>query len=188
MKKTAISLISVVIIAILALCVLFQNHKSISRLQTEKHDLENRVSPSSATLDNKIPEISLMDAEGQNVSIMKEIAKKRITIIDFWASWCNPCIDEMPNIKSIYNRHKDSVGIIGISLDKDRDEWQAAVRELEMNWIQLSDLQGWNSKAARLFNVSSIPYTIIVSQDGTILANGLRGESLQDFINNRMTE
>lgn len=175
------------IIAVVAVFIIFQDNSSHKDEQHfEKQQQEESVAPVE-TDKNKIPEFSMPDISGKNISIMDEIAKNRITIIDFWASWCGPCISEMPNIKSIYRRHRN-LGIIGISLDSNRNEWQTAIEKLEMNWVQLSDLRGWDNETAHLFNVNSIPYTIVVSQDGTILATGLRGESLKDFINNKMAE
>ena len=76
---------------------------------------------------------------------------------------------------------------VSVELDEDKEQWQNTVNEQDLNWVQLSDLQGWNSKAARLFEVSSIPYTLVVAQDGTIIASGLRGESLNAFIKSRIT-
>jgi len=187
MNKQTISIIIVLVIALAAVFVIFQDNNSPKDEQhLETQQQEETIAPAE-TDNDKIPEFSMPDTNGKNVSIMDEIAKNRITIIDFWASWCGPCINEMPNIKSIYNQHK-GIGIIGISLDSNRNEWQTAIEKLEMNWVQLSDLRGWDNEAARLFNVNSIPYTIVVSQDGTILATGLRGKSLKDFINNRMAE
>lgn len=183
MKRQTVPII--LIISIIAVFVIYKSLNGDTVTQQRTSHTEKAVEIE--TVSDKIPDFSLPDTNGKPVSIMSVIAENHITIVDFWASWCNPCINEMPNIKTLYERY-DVLGIIGISLDEDRDKWLSAIKGLGISWIQLSDLEGWNSKAAKLFNVNSIPYTIVVSQDGTILAAGLRGESLKDFIDNKFKE
>lgn len=133
--------------------------------------------------ENALTDFTMPDTEGNPVSIIDEIAKHKLTIIDFWASWCGPCRAEMPNLVRIYAQHKASgLGIIGVSLDKEHDSWVNAIENDNITWLQLSDLQGWDNAAARLYNVNSIPHTIIADQRGNILAEGLRGDDLADFI------
>lgn len=132
---------------------------------------------------NMLTDFNMNDIEGNPISISDEVVKHKITIIDFWASWCGPCRAEMPNLVNLYAQFKDKgLGIIGISLDKDLEDWRKAIEEDGITWLQLSDLQGWDNAAAKLYNVSFIPYTIIVDANGSILAEGLRGEELDNFI------
>lgn len=134
----------------------------------------------------KLPDMTINDIYGKPVRLYDEIAKNDITLIDFWASWCGPCRAEMPNVVALYEENKSKgFGVIGISLDEDKDKWQSAVKNLGMKWVQLSDLKGWNSSAATAMGVSAIPQTVIVDKKGTILAIGLRGEALKDFINKK---
>ena len=121
--------------------------------------------------------------DGTEVSLMSEVAKNTITIIDFWASWCGPCRQEMPFMLELYSKYKDKgLGIIGISLDEDSDAWKAATQQLNIPWTQMSDLKGWENAVALHFCVNSIPHTIVVDQKGKILKRGLRSEKLEEFV------
>ncbi len=125
--------------------------------------------------------------DGSDVSLLAEIKKNKITVIDFWASWCGPCRQEMPFMVQLYDQYNaKGLGIIGISLDNDRDAWQQATEALGVKWPQMSDLKGWENKIAQSYNVMSIPHTIVVNQQGKILRRGLRGEQLQQFISEQL--
>ena len=146
------------------------------------------VEASKATAKGQVIEdFSQATPDGGELSAMAEIKQHKITIIDFWASWCGPCRQEMPSMKSLYKDFKDKgLGIIGVSLDEDKDAWVKAIEELGIQWPQMSDLQGWNSSAAQQFQVNAIPHLIIVDENGTILERGLRGEEVRDFVSKRL--
>ena len=102
-------------------------------------------------------------------------------LLDFWASWCGPCRAEMPAVKAAYEAYKDKgFGIVGVSLDNNKEAWVGAIANLGMAWPQLSDLQGWGCAGAKLYGVNSIPATVLVAKDGTILAKNLRGEAIKE--------
>ena len=135
----------------------------------------------------KINDFTMNDINGKPQSIMSEIAKHKLTVIDFWASWCGPCRQEMPNVVKLYNDYNSKgLGIIGISLDKKQQDWENATKNLGIKWVQLSDLEGWNNAAAKMMNVRSIPQTIIVDNKGTIIAKGLRGAELESFVQSKL--
>ena len=130
-----------------------------------------------------IPDFSQPAPDGTSLSIMSEVSQHRITIIDFWASWCGPCRQEIPSVIELYKKYKDKgLGIVGVSLDNDKDAWLTAIKQMNMPWAQMSDLNGWDNAAAKLFNITSIPHTIVVDQQGKILRHGLRGEALANFV------
>ena len=121
--------------------------------------------------------------DGTPVSLLGEVSKSKITVIDFWASWCGPCRQEMPFMVELYGKYKDKgLNIIGISLDEDSDAWKAATQQLNIPWVQMSDLKGWENVIAKHFCVNSIPHTIVVDQQGKILKRGLRSEKLEEFV------
>ena len=134
-----------------------------------------------------LEDFTLPSTEGAPMSIMSEVKKNRITIIDFWASWCAPCRQEMPFMVELYKQYKDKgLGIVGISLDDNGDAWKQATNQLGIAWPQMSDLKGWECEAARMFNVTAIPHTIVVDQSGKILRHGLRGQQLKEFIEEQL--
>ena len=109
------------------------------------------------------------------------IAKNKYTLIDFWASWCGPCRREMPNVIAAYKEYnKKGFGIVGVSLDNDADKWKAAIKEMGMTWDHMSDVKGWQCEGAALYGVNSIPATVLVAQDGTIIERNLRGEAIKE--------
>ena len=99
--------------------------------------------------------------------------------MDFWASWCPPCRRDMPNLVAAYKKYKNKgFEIVGISLDSKADAWAKGVKDLNITWTQLSDLQGWKNSGAQLYGVNSIPHTVLVDKDGTIIAKNLHGEEI----------
>lgn len=136
-----------------------------------------------------IPNFSQATPEGNELNIMTEVSKNKVTILDFWASWCAPCRQEMPFMLSLYEANKDrGLGIVGISLDSDKDDWLNAIKHLQLPWPQMSDLKGWDNTVAKTFNINSIPHTVVVDQQGKILRRGLRGEPLKNFVEEQLKQ
>lgn len=134
-----------------------------------------------------IEDFFLPDLDGKETSVMSIIRENKLTVIDFWASWCGPCRQEMPNMVDLYKEFQSKgLAIIGISLDEDKERWEQAVKAMNMQWPQLSDLRGWQSSAAQLFQIKAIPQTIIVDQQGVIVEKGLRGQQLKQFVAERL--
>jgi len=124
------------------------------------------------------PEISLPSPEGSPITLSS--LKGKVVLIDFWASWCGPCRQENPNVVRVYNEYKSKgFEIYGVSLDKERDSWLAAIKEDQLSWLHVSDLQFWSSAAAQTYHVRAIPATYLIGRDGIILAKNLRGPALE---------
>ena len=122
------------------------------------------------------------DADGNSVKASEIISKPgtRYVLIDFWASWCGPCMSELPYLREAYATYSPlGFEILGVSLDQDRDSWLNAIKEEEMNWIHVSDLNYWSNEVARLYNINSIPANFLVDcKTGIIVEKGLRGRAL----------
>lgn len=128
-------------------------------------------------------DFSMVDTSGNEISISDQDGKYRL--IDFWASWCGPCRDENPNLVNVHNKYKDSnFTIIGVSFDTKGDRWKKAIVDDELNWAQMSDLNGWGSAAGKIYMINSIPSNILIDPDGVIIEKNLRGEALR----NKMAE
>jgi thiol-disulfide isomerase/thioredoxin len=104
----------------------------------------------------------------------------KVTVIDFWASWCGPCRAENPNVVALYNElHSKGLNIIGVSLDEDAAKWKAAIAKDKLSWIQVSNLKGWEDLIATAYEVDQIPATFILDAQGNIVAKNLSGEELK---------
>ena len=123
-------------------------------------------------------DIKAATPEGGELSVSEVAAKAKVLMIDFWASWCGPCRQEMPNVKAAYDKfHAQGFDIIGVSLDQDGDAWKKAIADLGIVWPQISDLKGWECEGAAQYGVRAIPATVLI-KDGTIVARDVRGEEI----------
>ena len=124
-----------------------------------------------------MPDFKLPDKDG-NLFKLSSLRGKYV-LIDFWASWCGPCMREMPNVVKLYKECKGkNFEIVGVSLDQKRDAWLNAVEKNKMKWIQVSDLKSWGTPPVKLCNVTAVPYTVLIDPQGKVIALDLRGEEL----------
>jgi thiol-disulfide isomerase/thioredoxin len=146
--------------------------KSGERIKTSLDAIKTVV------IDKPAPLFSGPSPDGKTVSL-KEVMGK-VTIIDFWASWCAPCRAENPNVVALYNEfHSKGLNIIGVSLDKDAAKWKEAIAKDGLVWSHVSNLKFWEDPIAKQYNIQSIPATYILDAKGVIVAKDLRGDELK---------
>jgi len=141
-------------------------------------DLTGRVRKAKKLMPGiQAPEIVQKSPEGKELKLSDY--KGKIVLIDFWASWCGPCRRENPNVVRVYNKFKDKgFEIFGVSLDKSKDKWIAAIKKDKLTWPHVSDLKGWGSKHAKDYGVTGIPQTFLIDKEGRIIAKNLKGAQL----------
>jgi len=119
------------------------------------------------------------DMDGKDVSVADY--KGKVLLIDFWATWCGPCMAELPNVLEAYEAyHAQGFEILGISLDRDtdKDKLIATIKNEKMAWRHVYDGKFWSAEIAELHDVQSIPFTILIGKDGKVIATNLRGDKL----------
>lgn len=125
--------------------------------------------------------------EGKDLSLSS--LKGNVVLIDFWASWCRPCMSAMPELKRLNNTYKtQKFKILGVSLDRDSSRWARTITIQNLNWLQVSDLGYWSNKAAKMYGVRSIPATFLIDKKGNIAAKNLHGTALEMKIKELLAE
>jgi thiol-disulfide isomerase/thioredoxin len=123
------------------------------------------------------PEIEMPNPDGQVIKLSS--LRGKYVLVDFWAKWCGPCRRENPNVVKAYQKYKDKgFEVFGVSLDRNREDWLQAIQEDGLTWTHVSDLKYFDSKAANDYNISAIPFSILLDPEGKIIAKNLRGASL----------
>lgn len=148
-------------------------------------DMAKRIKAAHAVnVGDVAPGFTLNDASGKPVSLAS--LKGKVVLIDFWASWCEPCRAESPNLKTQYKLYKDKgFEIISVSLDTDKKNWLKAIADDGLTWLQVSDLKGYRSEAVQSYGIGGVPSFFLIGRDGKIIANtNIQGEPL----NQRLAE
>ncbi len=136
---------------------------------------------------NKSPEIKLPTPKGDTVAL--SFLKGKLVLIDFWGTWCAPCVEEQKDLARLYSKYKHSdftngkgFEIYGVSLDAKKTNWETFISTNKINWIQVSDLKFWRSPVTKTFDIQALPYNILIDGNGIILAKNLHGTELEKGI------
>ena len=131
------------------------------------------------------PDFTAPDPQGKQITLSE--IKGKVTIVDFWASWCKPCRIENPSLVKLYDKyHSKGLEIISVSLERGNQKafWIEAIKKDQLNWYNVSNLKFWQDPIAQAYSVNSIPATFILDENGTVVAERLRGAELEATIKN----
>lgn len=131
------------------------------------------------------PEIDLPDTKGNLVALSS--LRGSLVLVDFWASWCGPCIKEQPQLLKLYNAYPDKLSIYSVSMDTKKPLWKAAIAKGKLPWTQVSDLRYWQSPVVGAYMLQSVPLNFLIDKNGIILAKNIHGKALEDQIKTLLT-
>ena len=126
------------------------------------------------------PEIDLPDLKGDLVALSS--LRGSLVLVDFWASWCGPCIKEQPLLLKLYNTYPDKLSIYSVSMDTKKTLWQTAIAKGKLPWVNVSDLKYWQSPVVGDYMLQSVPLNFLVDKNGIILAKNIHGQALENKI------
>ena len=157
------------------------NHP-IAKSQVEYFAQQKAVeAKKNAYVGKQFTDLEEADADGKMHKLSEYVGKGKWVLVDFWASWCGPCMQEMPNVVAAYEKyHAKGFDVVGLSFDNKKEPWLKAIADKNLSWIHLSDLKGWKTVASEVYGVNSIPDNLLVDPQGKIVARGLRAQGLQN--------
>ncbi len=165
-----------------ALSAKYPSSKYLANLKKDIMAYEMQSQKANSLKVGEVPaDFSLPTPDGKMISLSS--FKGKVVLIDFWASWCGPCRKENPNVVAMYKKyHKKGFEILGVSFDDDKSKWVKAYEADGLTWNHVSDLKGWESAAAKLYGITTIPFTMLLDKEGKLIAKGLRGEELEEKV------
>ncbi|MEI6755193.1 MAG: TlpA disulfide reductase family protein [Paludibacter sp.] len=160
-----------------------QETKNVKRIQEIIADMEVEKK---VAVGQSFTDINLLTPSGQNLALSDLVGKTDFVLVDFWASWCGPCMEFLPELQAFYAKHKGtSFEIYGVSLDDSKDAWVTAIKSHKIEWKLVSDLKGWKCEGARAYAVNSIPCTILIDKNGKIVGKNLSISELEKILSKK---
>jgi peroxiredoxin len=157
-----------------------ENTKKNPRVQSiaRQVEAEQRIATGNQYIDFTLP-----TPTGEMLSLSDFVENHDYVLIQFWASWCGPCIRSLPELKEFYAAHdRTKLEIFAVSLDNDKAAWENAINRHQIPWVQVSDLKGWGSEAGQLYAVSSIPCKILIDRNGTVVGRNLSISEMEELM------
>ena len=145
--------------------------------------LGSLVSSAQLKIGERTPEISLPNAKDSLINLSSFTGK--VTLIDFWASWCAPCRAANPYIQKLYKKYRaNGFEVFAVSLDVKKEAWLKAIKKDKLTYTQVNDNTGWNSKIAEQYYVDQLPTNFLLDRTGKIVAINIEGKELYDQVKN----
>ena len=162
--------------------VVFANHPYLKKAKEDVAAVTKpEEGPKTAFIGQQFTDLEMADPDGKMHKISELVGEGKYVLVDFWASWCGPCRAEMPNVLEAYNKyHAKGFEVVGVSFDQKKEAWVKAIGQLQMPWLQISDLKGWNCAAAPVYKIDAIPDNILIDPQGKIIDRALRGKPLHN--------
>lgn len=151
----------------------FKAKENIQRVVQRLENLEK------VAVGKKFVDFTLKNREGEDVSLSDYAGKGKYVLVDFWAAWCGPCRQEMPNVVAAYEKYRSKgFEVVGVSFDQEKDKWIQGIADLNITWPQMSDLMYWDSPVVDMYAINGIPHTLLLDKEGVIIGKDLRGTAL----------
>ena len=153
-------------------------------------ELNDQVAALEATEVGKpAPDFAFDDPDGKPIKLSDIYKQNKVTMIDFWASWCGPCRAANPTITKVYSQYKDKgFGIFGVSFDTSKENWIKAIADDGLVWPNVSDLKGWESAASTLYCIRYIPQNVFVDANGTIIGKRIEPADIEAFVAEKLAK
>jgi len=153
---------------------------SLNKVQSVITLKDRLVHLKAVSVGQKAPDFTLNDTEGNPVSLYSKLGgDTKLLLVDFWAAWCPPCRQENPNVVKVWKEYnKKGFDVLGVSLDRNREDWLKAIEDDKLTWTHISDLKYWDCAPAKLYAVTGIPANFLLDGEGVIVGHNLRGEAL----------